>query len=452
MMKRYILLLIPLLFCSCNDSMNDSGYSSDKNTPDAIVGKWYSEDVAAASYQEDTYTNTGIKYSTTYRQMYGYQPYRTHGKYTLTGNQMTENMTFDGTSTSVLSVWTVDSVSLYSYVTHNVDYGKSHYNRIIGSVIINKGKEYNLEAAQYFARYSKVIPDITSYSVVDESILDVDNTGTITPKLSGDTYIKVHSSQGMAVIKASVIDSTSLWNDYSHGLGLKLPEVERIYGKYYAYKNDSTILYCPQHYYVDSVKFVCNESGVIDSIAVVFSKYATDDIIAGNLNSTMVLVNSLVSDTLCFTDNANYLMSKTTARYKRNSRRLALNYLEPEWEDKIEDFGLTYDELKKKYGCAKNYTGRSADYGNIIKNEFISQIQYEFDKESNYDKVNCYIIFFGNRITKDMLEYYMQRNYFFFNSTIPYAKNVVRGGKECLIRANPSFSERRIRYYFDIFN
>ena len=92
------------------------------------------------------------------------------------------------------------------------------------------------------------------------------------------------------------------------------------------------------------------------------------------------------------------------------------------------------------------YTGSSAFYGNIIKNEFISQIQYMFDDKSG--EVNSYVIFFGNKITKSMLDNYVDKNYKELYSTIPYARNIIHEGKECYVEVSPNYSERRIRYFF----
>ena len=450
MNKLINLLFVALFLISCNDSETSISVSySGKTMSDAIVGRWYSEDYSLDSYQEDTYTNSGMKYSAIYRQMYGYQPYQTHGEYSISGDQMTDKMTLDGTSASILSVCKVDSMNVYSFVTSSPEFGTSHFNRIIGTADMQLGEECNLNVTQYLAQYSKVIPDVYSYSVTDESILDVDESGNIISKLLGDTYIKVYTSQGIAVVKACVTDSTKLWNDYAKGLGKKLSDIESVFGRHYAYKNDSTILYCPQNYYVDSVKFFKNTLDVIDSVSVSFSKDADESLIVRNINSTMILVDSLNLNNLWYTDNSNYLMSTTSAKYERFSKRLMLNFIEPVWDDKIEDFGLTYDKLKEKYGFAMTYTGSSAFYGNIIKNEFISQIQYMFDNKSG--EVNSYVIFFGNKITKSMLDNYVDKNYKELYSTIPYARNIIHEGKECYVRVSPNYYERRIYYYFEEF-
>ena len=85
MMNKLInLLFVAFFLISCNDIETSISVSySGKTMSDVIVGRWYSEDYSLDSYQEDTYTNSGIKYSAIYRQMYGYQPYQTHGKLSL---------------------------------------------------------------------------------------------------------------------------------------------------------------------------------------------------------------------------------------------------------------------------------------------------------------------------------------------------------------------------------
>lgn len=447
------IISLMLLLCSCSDKdIASPTHISGTKVPLGIVGRWYSEDAVAGYYLEDTYTDGGVKYSTTYHQIYGYCPYQTNGSYSLSGNQLTTNMslTYGEVRVPTLSVCSVDSMTQYSFCTRSANMGLSRFSRIIGTIYMNVGEHENINAAQYLAQYSEIVPDIYSYSVADESVISVDNSGNAVAKLIGDTYIQLHTSQGTAVLKASVSDTSYLWNDYSAAIAQKFSNIEKTFGKFYAYKNDTSILYIPQNYYVDSVKFTCNEHRITDCASIYFSEEPTDETMEKELCARMVLVDKTTSDSLWFTDNTNYLQATYSAHYDRRNRQITYQYTEPEWDDLTDDLGLSLQEIKDKYGNPRNslHFGNKyvVNYENIIKNEFITSVQLTF---SPNDKLYQYVIFYGSKVSTQMVTKYLEKKFHYYNSTIPYARNYTKNEHEYLLYVNHNDKQHRLYYTYE---
>ena len=108
-------------------------------------------------------------------------------------------------------------------------------------------------------------------------------------------------------------------------------------------------------------------------------------------------------------------------------KKLSYTYFDPDWNDRICDYGLTYEELKNKYGRANDYRNASALYNG--KYGFITKILYSINNEG---KVISYSFYINPDIEHYQIIEFLNKNFFYKNSNRPFVRNFQYKGKEMI--------------------
>ncbi len=429
--------ILSLLACNNEDSVESINY---EDSVYGVIGRWYSEynvdDPFFNMYAEYVFTGDGAIYADEYRKINGYRRGELRGTYKISNNNITTAFDIDEGGQSTIPLKVTDGLTFSaSFHRFSEDYTLS-FNRIVGEIILTVDSTLNVEASvkQNIEAYTPQQVEIKGYDMSDEAIASVDDSGVLTTKLIGVTFMKVKTSIGTAVLKISVSDNKNLWNNFSLLLGKSFDELETILGRHYALKNDSLVRYFYDNSYVDCVD-IFRHDNIVDSICVSFRDNAVEDDISKFLGERQAFVKDTLSYSW-YTDNTNYLLTTYSAKYYKNENKLIYIRFDPNWDDRRDDYGLTLDEIVMKYG---NYNEREPFESkwvkyNDVKNDFVGQIVYYFDPNSH--GMYRYAIVVNMEICPEMISAYLNKHFLFWNSSHRYVKNVQINGKEMLLEVS----------------
>lgn len=436
MKYKYICyIILSFLLISCDD-INDS-YVDPYNYANSIVGNWYMENTAL--YSEYTYTTDGNIYINEYRRKNGYKREYKRGTFHHNDNIIVSNIETDNGLPVQSSVEIINRSNL-TITTRNSDYGDEELKRIVGIINIQVNDSISFDIHQFLQLYVKEVPQITSYTIADTSVATIDEGGIIEAKMIGVTYLLVETTVGPAVVKISVTDYNNLWNDFSQELGKNLNEVEASLGKYYAYKNDTAMQYFYDNYYIDSLE-IYQHNSVADSIVLTLKSGTDKEDILNYLNNKLYCVKDTLSHAW-FCDNPNYLFSKYSAKYYPCENKLHLTSNNHNWGERSDDFYITYEELKKKYGYGRRSPGGTTVSYNV-KNDFISSIVYSLKS----GMVCEYDIYVNIDVSTEMINEYLNKNFIYLNSICPWAKNIQINGVEHIMEVSFNKAGHRLHYF-----
>lgn len=445
-----ITVILSLLACDNEDSVKSLNY---EDSAYGLVGRWFTEsnvdDPLFNMYAEYVFTADGAIYADEYRKINGYRRHSVQGKYIIKDNNITTEFSINqgGQSTSSLKVTNglTFSAPLHRF---SEDY-TLYFNRIVGEITLTVDSIVDIEAdvRKNIEAYAAQLAEIKGYEMSDEAIASVDESGHVTGKLIGVTFLKVETSVGTAVLKVSVSDNNELWNDYSKVLGKGFDEVEHLLGKHYAFKNDSLFRYYCDNNYIDSIDIYRHENfngheNIVDSIVVAFRERTEKETITSFLKRKHLVVVDSVN--VWYTNNDNFLLATFSTRYDQMKRKLIYTQFDPNWDDRIEDYGLSLDELIEKYGIYRSKNKTNTQITFEVKNDFVSEITYYWQT-----KMPDYHITVNMNITNQMIDNYLNKKfiYTYRNGQWQYLKNSQIGNKEMFILVSRN-GIRSLYYYF----
>lgn len=425
---RILLLAFVLIAATACSEDPDvvTGMQSDIST--ALVGDWYTEDEALGLYGEHTYTADNIVSVNEYRKMYGYRRQHMSGSYEVKESSLSRTLTSDAGLPTTETV-TVDSLSPLYFRTVSTDYGVAKFYRIVGTLDIQAGSTIQLDVLQYIVPFTNKVQEIYGYTVKDSSVASIEESGLLTAKRQGTTYVLADTPSGTAIVKLSVSDGGNLWHDFSQSLGKSIDAVTQEYGPFYAYMTGESLQYIFDDYYVNSMSaFVEAETHLVDSMIVTFNENIESNVVTEYLDSRMVEVKDETQSAAWYVDHPNYLYATYAARWQKEEHRIILTSYDPDWDVREYDFELSLQELKQKYGEPRSFVKDQAMYD--VKGEFIESICYFFSN----GKVKNYSFYINRRVPKKMVEDYLNSRYKYYSFYDPTVKNVVINGEEKLLK------------------
>ena len=448
-MKTKLILItasiLSLLACNNEDSVESLNY---EDSAYGVVGRWYSEsnvdDPLFNMYAEYVFTADGVIYADEYRKINGFRRDSIQGKYSVkNGNITTEfGINQGGQSTSSLEV--TDGLTFSaSFHRFSEDYTLT-FHRVVGEILLTVDSTVNVKdrIQENIEAYTAQAVEIKGYEMSDEAIASIDENGLLKAKLIGVTFLKVETSAGMAMLKVSISDKNNLWNDFSQALGKNFDEVECLFGKHYAFRNDTMFRYHYDSHYINSVDIYRFES-LADSIVITFQPAIDSAIILNYLKHNYVSVDTLKR---WYTNDSNFLLATFSAKYLPIEHKIIFTCFDPKWDDRIQDFGLTFNDLKDKYGDYRTQVnGQQVTYYNL-KNDFVDLITYFIDSKIG---VNEYQIIVNENIPIPMIEDYMKRKFLFKSYSRPFVKNVRINGEEMFIWVSIGDKKNSLRYHFE---
>lgn len=210
------------------------------NLSKAIIGKW----VWDISYWEEmNFLENGKVYYSNSDPSRNIQNDNASGNYTIDAktNRLTLNVTPTG-STQMTVIMEMKEISKYSFtakffLTNGESTGTFTYAKQIGSIELKIG-ETKLPEYESFVESATIVKEYRSHNT---SIIEVNsNSGEITAKNGGRTYIDVVTEDGTAVIEVSI--KSFLAYNYENYLGASKTKVTNTFGKIYTV-DDRDLIY-----------------------------------------------------------------------------------------------------------------------------------------------------------------------------------------------------------------
>ena len=401
-MKTKLLLLLSVLFyvgCSDDDVIDKVPLSKQ------IVGSWYAEYLSSSGklvYEESVFSEGGIYNVILRLPDRGYATEYAKGQYSFDDNANTVHYNFSLNEQNQV----VDgNIEINDFEMTGISYIGAHtYWRIIGTQNMTLKEAIDLNVSNWLSVYLSEIPSVLTYDIVDESIADIDNKGKIIPKLSGTTYIKIHTTSGIVVVKLNISDKDNLWNDYSFVFGESLDETQSLLGPFYQGKiANNDISYLLDNYYADYVSIKAVNNHVIE-YTIKVKESVDQNVILDYLNRkyTIFQSNNYLSQ-FANLDNDKY--SSIQIDYYNNYISY-YNFYEG-WDDYSYVFDLSTEELTDLFGDSDFDDDSSIMY--FVNTYSVHSITFYFQRET--ELVYEYEIGLNFDISKDYILDYLNRNY-----------------------------------------
>ncbi len=426
----YLLTILLYLFCACNDLEVSSKDDISNQVAKNIVGSWFAESDDA--YEEDTFTDTGVTYAKFYFKTNFYNSINTEGEYTTEGNQFKQVSTILGTP-SVMS-FTIDEISSLLFRVSNDKNGSFIYYRIIGAKTYQVGDVTNLEPIVLLSNFCNDEVSILGFSTIDESIASVNDKGIITAKLQGQTYVKVQTTLGIVVIKITVNDDKNLWNNYAQSLRKSSFDTEQVFGPYYFYKDEYSLIYSSDNYYVREYEFTFGDDKKVEYITLFLRPNSEERDILNYLSDRFDFIseNFTKNGEHCFwyvENQENRLFSEYYIYYLPEKKTIIYTLCDVKYLDLTYLLGSSYHNLFQQLGFPTYYSPEKyLEYEN--ENNLISQILFILDN----NEIKAYSIQFNKCVTEEMINDYLIQNFAQENDRYnSYIINRKINGEECLV-------------------
>lgn len=438
-------IVFSLLACDNDESVTSLNF---EDPAFGVVGRWYAENNADNPlfnmYGEYVFTADGAMYIDEYRRINGYKRSELLGTYSVYGNSITTGFGFEGgQSTCPLKVTNGLTFSA-SFHRFSEDYTLT-FQRIVGEIALMVGDTLDvaIEAQKNIEAYTSKPVEIKSYSMNDDAIASVNSDGHLIAKLIGVTYLKVETPIGIAVLKVSISDKDNLWNDFSKVLGGNFDDVIKVLGNHYVYKNNDSIRYYFDNPYVDSVD-VYKRDNRSDSVVVSFKDVVSKDVIRYYLKQKFILVDTLSE---WYTDNDNYLLSTFSARFYPQKNKLIYTGFDPQWDEHIDNYGLSFEELIEKNRPNVPVYQSSSMVKYNLKNDFAGMIIFYPNPQPNHPYIKIAV---NNEIKIRMIDEYLDKKYTYtyWNGQWQFLRNVQINGKEMIIKVSTGDEGNRYLYYY----
>lgn len=257
-MKKTILFsLLALALVSCSDDDEATFQLSEA----AFVGDWVYDHPEEGIWETQRFTSSGAFYFTSdHYAGWKLNNRQTPGRYRKSGdNTLAINATLGGMA--VENQLTVTALTPFAYSAYYSEAPDARqlftYARLLSTTIVKPGES--------------VTPDYTTAAAVrngafrshNTAIATVDaETGTVTGRSSGFTYIDVPTPDGTAVAGIAVFDKDRIVPDCSAALGKTVAEIVQERGSGYIFRDDNSgVTYTTDDYAVDTIRYI---TGVAD--------------------------------------------------------------------------------------------------------------------------------------------------------------------------------------------
>lgn len=390
-MKKKLLLfiaaVITLGLVSCSEE--ETPVITD-NTD--VVGNWYEE----AENEEVRFNENGTFYDKYCNVL---KSYETEGRweYDKANRKLTQTFSFMGQTHS--NDWTVKDLTEKSFVIYSTTVAEHKYEKIVETYNLEVGGTANIQ-------YST---NVTSYTSKNARLASVTSDGKITAEgEKGTTYIKVATNNGNVWVKVVVGDEClDLWYDYPSLIGTDIASVQNVLGKYSIAGNDgySYGYILELNDFADELDiFLDNNTGLVDQMALVLKESLPESLLLNYLKSHYYPCTDLGPE--YYTTSSVIGKSIAVIFYDKESKTIRFYNSAPyRLPDYTGDFGLTTDEIVKKYG--ELYLGVLPIYN--VANMYISAIRYIMDDVT--DKVTAYQCTVRDNISADIINKHLASQY-----------------------------------------
>ena len=384
------LLTLSLSMASCS---SDSEPEKDKNIDIAtdLSGTWISD--LGSLWEYHSFSNGSYAYSD--NTLGNWKSLNTErGNYRIAnGNEVSCTYTYNGAT--VTRSFTVTDIKKLSF-TALYDDGTTHtYSKLVSTVEVVPGEDSKLSFESGF-------PKVSGYASHNTAVATVDNSGMVTAKATGHTYVDVKTPEGTGVVEIIAFDRNNMFDDYSFAFGKTVAEIVNVKGTNYTYREpEKGIKYASDNYVVDEEQYLTGSVDMrhIESVTLILNK---------NIGTTeLIKYLDAAYGQYSKTDNVySYLTGEFVEGYplyakydsSENSLTYTLAKMRDFWYDYTNLFGAdepTVSTVMKSYGHTYifsdyNYSANGTDFYFVYDNNEVNMVGFSYNSEN---KVAQYIIY-----------------------------------------------------------
>lgn len=347
------------------------------NLPKAILGKW----IWDSSYWESiNFLENGKVYYSNADAARGIYNENASGEYTIdtSTNRLTLKVLPTG-GTQMTVVMAMTAISKYSftakfYLTDGQSTGTFTYAKQLGAIELKGGETVLPE-------YEKLVESgtvVTKYQIHNNKIAEVNSeTGEITAKKGGRTYVDIVTEDGTAVLEVNVEKEKVFWNmNYEEFLGTRWNDVANVFGT--AFTRDDTKRYMYYDYSAGSLND--QQDNILDENWSMLAFYFDPDQNSGTVKA-VVLVQKV--DAWFTAEEMNQYLKEKYHIYEKGTSETFKAFINNEdfekatvgitWDmtDKVLMFQLITHETAKPTFDYGRYIGKTREEAkDLIKSEF----------------------------------------------------------------------------------
>lgn len=347
------------------------------NLPKAIIGKW----IWDGSYWESiNFLENGKVYYSNADAARGIYNENASGEYTIdtSTNRLTLKVLPTG-GTQMTVIMAMTAISKYSftakfYLTDGQSTGTFTYAKQLGAIELKGGETVLPE-------YEKLVESgtvVTKYQIHNNKIAEVNSeTGEITAKKGGRTYVDIVTEDGTAVLEVNVEKEKVFWNmNYEDFLGTRWNDVANVFGT--AFTRDDTKRYMYYDYSAGSLND--QQDNILDENWSMLAFYFDPDQNSGTVKA-VVLVQKV--DAWFTAEEMNQYLKEKYHIYEKGTSETFKAFINNEdfekatvgitWDmtDKVLMFQLITHETAKPTFDYGRYIGKTREEAkDLMKSEF----------------------------------------------------------------------------------
>lgn len=393
-------ITLGLVSCSSDDSDGTSSSSLD------IVGSWYEE----AENEEMRLNENGTfydKYCNVLRSG------ETEGRweYDKANRKLTETFFFMGQTQ--YNDFTVRNLTENGFTISSENIGNHKFEKIVETYNLTVGATATIKYTNPAIRNNNIEYGQSStyspYKSNNERIASVTADGKITAEgEKGTTYIKIPTGNGNVWVKVVVGDEClDLWYDYPSLMGTDIASVRNILGIPSVNGDDgySFGYVLSLNDYADEIDIFLDEhTGLVDQMALVIKKDIPESLLLNYLKSHYYPSADLGSE---FYTTSSTIEKSISVVYYDKAKKVVRFYASDMYRipDRTCDFGLTTNEIVKKYGELLYGVLPMYDVNSI----YVSTIYYTIDKNTN--KVTAFQYTVRENISPNIINKHLSAQY-----------------------------------------
>lgn len=383
-----------------------------KTFAELLVGTWVYDSPKEKTWERYTYEDNGYAYIqwATYDGIYNLNE-SSHGLYSI--EDQTVSMTVNSSTGQMNMRMVTESINDLNWTYSAYDgthmNGKYTVQRMLESVTLSpegtKQPDYQTLVGT---------AEIQSYKSHNETVATVNETGEITAKAKGRTYIDVNTSKGSGVIEVNV-DGGAIPVAFEDCVGKGISKVHEILGDKPNYEDETTVIYNNFTSEIDMVGVSLDATtGLVKGVTITYNSTVKTSQVTSILDATFIPFMSQTTDTFkAYMDTAERADASVGVTW--DITKLTLTYVNLA-TDLFTDYsvliGMTKSEVLKRMGRQPDSSNDQSQSWFFFDNKGIMIVSaYYTDFVNTYDNVRSVVTMLDDTLTEEQVTNYLKKKY-----------------------------------------
>lgn len=383
-----------------------------KTFAELLVGTWVYDSPKEKTWERYTYEDNGYAYIqwATYDGIYNLNE-SSQGLYSI--EDQTVSVTVNSTTGQMNMRMVTESINdlNWTYAAYDGSHmnGKYTVQRMLESVTLSP------EGTSQ-PNYQSLVgtAEIQSYKSHNEAVATVSESGEITAKAKGRTYIDVNTSKGSGVVEVNV-DGGAIPVAFEDCIGKGISKVHEILGDKPYYEDETTIIYKDFTSEIDMVGVsLDSQTGLVKGVTITYNSSVKTSQVTSILDATFIPYLSQTTDTFkAYMDTAE--RADATVGVTWDIPNLTLTYVNLA-TDLFTDYsvlvGMDKAQVLKRMGREPDSSNDQSQSWFFFDNKGIMIVSaYYTDFINNYDDVRSVVTMFDDTLTVEQITNYLKKKY-----------------------------------------